>query len=269
MKEPSLEELNAFADGIDPYQKPHKLPTAKITIAELAFHEASHFVFDCMLLKMDLDFTPLESIIVSTTDPDKNGVNGVTPNLPEERMHDFWLKKFYIEEENMIRLTGNILCTIAGYCSYKKYIGNFESQDFIGQFEEGSNLMKYYNLENVPTFENNTEVKPIKDFVIIKHKLLSLANESYYNKRANFIKACTNFINEALQLMNIKSVNYSIRFIKNQLIKNKNKEINGQELAILVKEVQRFTNKVPFPKVVKRCTRYVSRGNKKRRLRIN
>jgi hypothetical protein len=210
--------------------------TKKQLKVELAFHEASHFVFICLLSKYVNGFSEINHIISCV---DKihgfNHVNSFTPKLSVSVFRDE--KEFLICEKEFFkkdkkRLVVCLMICIAGYCSYQVFIE--DNQYFIGFIQNENTLdIQYYRIENA--FDSNTE-----DFKFIKNKL-----RIYYEIENQ--EACTTVVKllqNVKNTMKIPSVKNSIRFVKNILLKNQCKKIEGKELEKIEKKVKLFTNKI-------------------------
>jgi hypothetical protein len=208
---------------------------------ELSLHEASHFVFDCLLLKHFSVFTKINFAIICPERMDEGGwnvVNGTAPNIPIERMHDYFLKKFYIEEK--ARAIAKIFSFLAGYTSYLIFI---EDNDFfINIPNEDKTKLFYFDIKNVPIHRCSDIEKTLR--------YLSYMDIQKHDEKIVKIKE---YINEVKNLMKIEAIRNSIIFVGRKLYNNACQRIEGNELDKIVKEVQRLTNKVPFKEILQRC----------------
>lgn len=215
---------------------------------ELAFHEASHFVFNCMALKCVTGFMSINSIISCAEKLNVNGfnvVNGFAPDVPEDKTYvrdhneeAIGYLEFYNEDRK--RLVAKILTLTAGYSSYQIFIKNDKyyigvKNDGIHPVGTGLLRMKYFSKKAAISSNTSDFKKLSKKLRIYYHLSMDERNEA--------ISRLTSYTQEIMQ---IQAVNDSIRFVKNQLVKNKCTKIKGSQLSTLVSEVNRLTNKVPF-----------------------
>lgn len=195
---------------------------------ELAFHEASHLVFTCLFKSVENEFTSVESISINPdnlSDPNSNIVIGYQP---EYFKHSTSMEGFY--QEDIRRINAKLAMLLAGFCSYKVFIGN--EKFFIGQPDEISNDIIYYPVEQC--LSNN-----ISDFENIKKNLsknLNLNEPEIYD----FVLKS---IAKIERHMGKQAINDSIRFVKNILIKE-TKTINGSKLKNIIREVKRLCTKI-------------------------
>ena len=250
-----LESILAAMDGTqDIDERPYLDRTKEIKdlISELAFHEASHFVFDCMAQKYVDGFAPINFIISCAeklNEEKYNVVNGFAPDIPKHKTyvksHDEEAKgylEFYNKDRK--RLAAKLLSVVAGYSSYQIFIEN--DKYYIGANIEDKKIEKeglykfnYHSMKN--SINSGTS-----DFNFIRKKL-----RIYYSLTGNnAVKAVEILTNKVQGLMKIQAVNDCIRYVKNQLIQNECEKIEGLSLIKLIREIKRITNKIEFDLVL-------------------
>lgn len=205
---------------------------------ELAMHEASHFVFDCLMLKYTKGFKSIVEAIVSSNNVNECRISGVEPDIPDGHKHDFFWKKFYLEDKN--RLVARIICTIAGNASYKVFIDS-RTSFFIGVPNEGRTLINYYSIDTVPL------TLPNADFTKINKYLGYVGIENINNRR----ELMHLYLEKTQDLMKIPAIDNSIKYVKNILLKNDGKVVSGDTIVKMITHVQRFTHQVPFKSFLK------------------
>ncbi len=235
-------------------EKPYLERTKKITDlkSELAFHEASHFVFDCIAQKYVKGFVPINFIVSCAeklNEENYNVVNGFAPDIP---MHKTYVKSQDDEAEGYLefynadrkRLAAKLLSVIAGYSSYQIFIEN--DKYYIGanivdeKIEKGESYkFNYHSVKNSLNSETS-------DFNFIRKKL-----RIYYSLTGNnAIDAVKRLTNKVQELMKIQAINDCIRYVKNQLLRNECEKIEGLTLTNLNWEIKRLTNKIEYDLVL-------------------
>lgn len=226
---------------------------------ELAFHEASHFVFDCLVLKWFNGFLPIKHMVTCLEKLFEDGFNvvrGVSPDVPERdtyvrssRDEPRGYLNFYNEDKN--RLVAKLLILIAGHTSFQVFlkakVDIFHKEYYLNVFENPNSNKVGDQIKAKSFFLGSALDSDISDFNKINKKL-----RIYFqlNKRSEKDDALIKLEKAAQVLMECQAVNDSIRFIKNQLLKNECQKIEGRQLFLLVREVQRLTNKVVFDEVL-------------------
>lgn len=203
---------------------------------ELAFHEASHFVFDILGKRLSLGFSPIEAIKISPTDPKGNYVRGFHSPFPEtDAMSGINRKKWYFENESQKhnRLFTKALSLIAGYTSYQIFVE--DTPHFINpKIEEGGNSFpNYHRIDCLPD-------PPPSDFQLLSEMLGWIGQNS--------TKKVLEIQNVVKKIMHHPSVANAIRFVKNYLLKNIGREISGTELNYLKRGVERQIQKISLEK---------------------
>ena len=254
--QPSMEYVLDCIDNSGPVEKQainKELPLKDFEL-ELAYHEASHFVFSCLILKNLVGFTPLNFVIIC---PQKyfeggfNKINGVMPAGVPERLtyvgsnmeEAVGFKEFYNSNRN--RLIAKLLSTVAGHASYQVFIKNEKFYIHCPiQIEKNQPIGDSINVDGYQEqFALNSDRS---DFIYLKRKLLN-----YFSFKGDQLAQATSvIISSAQELMKMQSVKVTIGFIKNQLLQSPCKRIEGEQVRDLVREVKRMTNKVPFIKIL-------------------
>lgn len=216
-------ELNLGFDGQRRRTKPD-LRTVCINKFkdEIAFHEASHFVFIILALNHFATGTfSLIDFLTCCTEKIKvkghNLVSGFAPaNITKDKMQDGtkWndepegYLEFYNEDRR--RLAASMLVDIAGYSSYQVFIQNSEyyifSEPKLDYPQIGSCTINYYD-------KYNTLKSEAGDFVKIDRRLGIYYWDCLQSGKSK-VEAITNFTNAAQSLMKKQSINDSIRFVK-------------------------------------------------------
>ncbi|WMX16581.1 hypothetical protein [Aureispira sp. CCB-E] len=183
-------------------------------LIELAYHEASHFVFDQLILKMNLGFTPVCSMFVHA-DKENKILEGKVSLL--ERTNNKSPYAFY--KQNPMRLYAFLLVTLAGYTSRLVFIDNdpfFISKTDLKNYTDGK--LFYYSLDILP--RDVDDVRKTQDYI---REFLKIQR----NQQKEMI---TSLVADIELLMEKPAMNLAIRYVKNILIENNGTEIIGQEL---------------------------------------
>ncbi|NUQ23086.1 MAG: hypothetical protein HUU34_03975 [Saprospiraceae bacterium] len=209
---------------------------------ELAFHEAGHFVFSCMMTKYLPVFTPIDyaitcSEITDLNNDERNVVHGNAPiGLTDDDLKNPGkLRKFYIDDNK--RIIVKVFTSFAGVATYPEFI---ESVDrFVGIPNGNGDALTYYDFKTAYSLR-------FADFNNIKRWIKYINIPSY--KETIFV---CKLLEGTRRMMKIQAVRDSIIYIHRRLLKNKCNRVEGIELAKLIVEVQRLTNKVPYMAIVK------------------
>lgn len=232
-------DLGLFLNDGEPIKQPEEAIQGgieKIKI-ELAFHEASHFVFDLLIEKMNIGFASVTAIKIDSKDAKGNYVDGCLSPYPGKSKDDFEALKerrnWY--SENRDRFHVKLLSVLAGYTSYQVFIEDTEY--FINPGIEVASFSQtgYKKISDLIPFE--TKNRPT-DFETLFQMLIY--NRDWSEKRLREIQAIIKLI------MANPSVSTAIGFVKNYLIKNEGREISGIELQVLKKETRRQLKRVSF-----------------------
>lgn len=246
-------------EQIKPSYKERKV-TLNVLKNELAFHEASHLVFNCLGLRHLDGFSPLffiASCAENAHEDSSNVVNGFAPNVPKNLMYrrrneePKVLLDFYNEDRK--RLVAQLISGVAGYASYQVFMKyKCKEEYFIGcsvikETSEDYRKLRYYRKEHaLYSFSS--------DFTYIDAKL-----KTYYELNSQeAVEATIKLIEIVQKLMHIPAVNMSIRFVKNKLLKNQCIKIEGNRLVQMCKEVDRLTNKIQFESILEQYIEKIS-----------
>lgn len=254
-KDEGLESIYEFV-GIPHQRRP--LPPDPRTVRikkfkdEVAFHEASHFVFSVLFLNYfpPGTFSPISSITCCAEKVGEKGypnvVSGFSPvNIPVFKLSTKvegeeppGFIEFYNRDRR--RLAAMILVFIAGYSSYQVFVRDKEHYIFssvkFNAPKTGSCTIAYLDKYNAIGSDAD-------DFVKIDRKLRTYYLDSLRSGKSK-VDAISNFTQAAQDLMRQKSVNDSIRMVKKVLLKHECSKIEGWELDRLVRMVSGFTNKI-------------------------
>lgn len=209
----------------------------KEIIDEIALHEASHFVFNCMFLKEKLGFSRINYIQICTTNLEKCVVSGFAPNLPSVRMHDIWLKDFYTGDLRRIR--AKLISLLAGYMSCKFFLRK-DNDFFIGVPKVEEKKIRYFSIETVPLTADVSDFRKAS-------KYLDYINIEQGKKRETLSTIADNVV---IELMKVQAIHDSIRYVQRELISNECRPIKDNQLDLLIDEVQRLTNKVRVDEII-------------------
>lgn len=217
---------------------------------ELAFHEASHFVFELLIAKIS-SRTEVEHIIACAEKFNLEGFNRVSGGMPKleklsARREEGALPLELIEHYKDIRnLALQLLVKIAGYSSFQVFIKNkkYYINPSAELIDPAKHLYKakYYNQDNSITSDTD-------DFANINKKLEIYFRDQGKKEDSDIkrIKAIRILTNAAQKLMKMQAVFCSIKMVKKALLKNECQKIEGNELKILKDEVSRQINKIPI-----------------------
>ena len=217
---------------------------------EIAFHEASHFVFNVITLKhfnkqLVINYAICcperinEEKIIDGKVEDYNVVN-VKASKSEDwyGFHDYFRK-------DRRKLVASLLVAIAGYSSYQLFVENSEFYIFSEvEFDtpnKGCCTIKYCSLTGYRYCRTC-------DFGMIQERL-----ESYYrydySDRMKAIEILTNVVQDLMRRPEVKA---SIELVKEKLLKNECQKIQGTELNILVEKVEKLTTQIQIDDILER-----------------
>jgi hypothetical protein len=185
-------------------------------LIELAYHEASHFVFDQLILKMDLGFAPVCSIFVHADR--KNKILGGEVSVLEKAIKNPYV--FY--GQNPKRLYAFLLVTLAGYTSRLTFIDNdpfFISEPDFKECTEGK--LYYYSLDFLP--RSVDDVRKTQDYI---RDFLKIPRS--YQK-----EMITSLVEDIRLVMNKTAIKLAIGYVKNKLVNSNGSKIVGKELDII------------------------------------
>jgi len=210
-------------------------------VTEIAYHEASHFVIGILVLKLDLNFKPYQSIEINVSVDAMTGVcKGMQPPIPQEDQHKPGLDALFFKEDKN-RIFGKLFSVIVGYESYKVFID--DDKYFIGHTEllNYKNTMWYYKLEHVLK-RCTSKGSFIKDYYLV-NKILGFGGYDSYEEKLEIVIRIQNDLKE---LLNIQCVADSIRYVANALIEKNGSVIGDAELEVITEKVKRNINKIPI-----------------------
>lgn len=247
--------------GIPGFEKPELPYEERIVKAdefrkEIAFHEASHFVFHVLGLAHVTGFTSIKFAICCAHKVNQedlfNVVQGFAPDIPHsqtfgnDEIEAPGYLKFFNEDRK--RLVASLFSTIAGYSSYAVFIQKrkfyiFSSVEKVGQKQF---KIKYYDLKNAKSSDTSDFNKLFRKFHFYYFSEAQLEKLGYdkYNLRDSKIKALTVLTEKVQHLMRQRDVNDSVRTVKNKLLKTECQKIEGYRLNKLVKKVEKMTKKI-------------------------
>lgn len=204
---------------------------------EIAFHEASHFVFQCLLFQLSLGFKPDHKIEYCYKR--LNGkVEGFVPASDKAMSSDYELRRWYIQDHK--RTIARILSTLAGHASCK-YFFRKNDEYFISDPNLEKLTVKFYRIRGFP-FSNLSDGS--HDIENIKRYL------SYIQKADCFEKTTEYFLEEVLFLMREQPIENAIRHVKDEIIKRDCHCIEGEALDRLKKKVLQLTRTVSIESAI-------------------
>ena len=238
----------------EPYRPRTEELTAEVLLNEIAFHEASHFVFQALITNCTDDFSIPSGIetIISNDGIPQGQVIGFNcrifedglPNTVEQLYSE--LCEFYAANKHSAVL--ELFSLMSGYSSYQVFVEPGKP-DFIAlpkhEIVDGQPpILKssYYDLEHAPPSRGG-----IKDLFRIRHLLRCLS------KGDDYLEIVKRLTDDIIELMNIQCVNDSIRFVRNQLLEKKNKgRIENEKLINMWNKVKRLTGNVSLSEAISR-----------------
>lgn len=208
---------------------------------ELAIHEASHFVFNCLGLINLEQFTSNEymSICLEKFDSDFNAVMGFLPDVPKSTMyaknyntHPDGYQKFYKDDRR--RILAKLLALAAGYASYQVFI---EPQDYfisndIKERERNGNDKRLFDVEYYHI--NTDKIKECSDFYEIAIMLKDYYGLDNYQERLKVISETVAYVQNIMKRIEISE---SIKVVANILLENQCRKIEGIKIRCLEKEI--------------------------------
>lgn len=212
---------------------------------ELAFHEASHFVFQRLLHRYNLGFSEPVHMMIDTVN--RNGV--VNGFMIEGFNHQFWtdtvleeFRNFYTQD--IRRLKAHCLELMAGYTSYKVFINDSEFFIHDGTVDLNPNKLRMFKLETVyhsfSITRNNRSIVGVSDFGKMKEQASFIG----INNKPELIIFYNNLIAEVKMIMNEEAVELAIRYVKNKLLRMDGKIIKGQYFDRIKSFVDNLTKNV-------------------------
>lgn len=214
---------------------------------EVAIHEASHFVFNVLVLRLKLGFTDLYGVKIKVDDEFAGGeTEGCLPPVdagdPEGR------NQWFIE--NPKRIWARFFSTMVGYVTYKSFLN--DDDYFIGRrtgLIQDKERVYYYNLKSA--LKENPYVPKkhsrIHDFFLINKYFQLLGIEDFSRKQ----EVCEVVIKELMKLLAKESIRRSIEYVKNILKSNNNRKIEQEELEEMHDQVNELTKNVSLADLVK------------------
>jgi hypothetical protein len=250
--------------GISNFEKPiltyeERTVKANQLRNEIAFHEASHFVFKVLGLAHVNEFTPINFAICCPNKVNQEGFNvvqGFAPRIPISETYGNLesepkgLINFFNSDRK--RLVASLFSKIAGYSSYQVFIknSNFYISSKVEKTGKKCYKIKYYNLENATvsnTDDFNNIFRKLDNYYFKDPQINYIENQYLKDKKNETVKVLTDSVQ---QLMRQKAINDSIRMVKNQLLKTECQKIEGYRLAILVKKVKMMIKKIDITDIL-------------------
>ena len=237
-----FEEWLMSLDDKNPRYISKKISKKEFSI-ELAYHEASHLIFQRLIHKLDLDFNePINIFIDSKNEQNAGCVHGFGASglVYNSRLIDEDdIKAFYTDKKE--RLFSDCLQYLSGNTSYKAFIDSTteyyisDSDINMSEYE-----MKMYKLDTVPDNQEGVD-----DFFKVKKRLQYI---DVFDKKSKY-SFYQKFTADVLKIMGIRAVELSIRYVKNHLLRNDGKLIQGkyfQEIKEFVDELIKNVSISPF-----------------------
>jgi hypothetical protein len=196
-------------------------------LIELAYHEASHFVFDQLILKMDLGFSPVTRIFVHCSREDKI-LNGVVTGLGG---YEGSSNSFYRGDNS--RVYARLLTTLAGYTSRLVFIDDspfFISEADLDNYTNGK--LFYYTIETAP--RKISDVRKTKDY-IQQYLDFSIAQRD---------KLINSLIEDIKLLMKTPAMKLAIGYVKNVLVQHNGVEVIGRALEHIKLKIDILSSKI-------------------------
>lgn len=207
----------------------------KRLVKQLAYHEASHFVFCILAERLKIGFKPVLSIEIHPENKiEENAApNGLvygfgSPYGDETPQAKEKTKKWYLE--NSKRYFSSIFQTIAGHTSYQVFIEDVEHFIGIPDYLNYVNTVPFYRLDCLP---NDSDLEKIQEK--LEWKGITTVEEK--------VRVLILLRNEVKQVEEVPIVNQSIRFVANRLIKAKGRKIERKELASIRDKVNVMTKR--------------------------
>lgn len=205
-------------------------------VREIATHEAAHFVFAILGERLTSDFIPVTSIQLFPEEL-KGEITGFQSPLNSSDSHV--IKTWYLEDER--RYYAKIFTSLAGFVSYKAFVN--DTDYFILKTPTAwRNLetVKYHKLESRAIFTVREDgLGGIPDFNGVQSRLKWKGEAADQNK----IEIIRLFIKDIQKIIEIPEINTAIRFVRDYLLENSNKIIEGGELEFLKGEVNQMSEK--------------------------
>lgn len=201
---------------------------------EIALHEASHFVLNILIEKLELKFDPVKEMIVNPGVNGENRVSGLTSpfyHIADKQLMEQKTYSWYME--NKRRAISKILSSLAGFASAKTLPNN--SEYFINRYLETDDplQLKYYRLSALNSLD-----PPPTDFVTVDDflKMVRCQRDFWTLKKM--------IIDDLVEFLQDPSIKPVVGYVKNQLLKNRGKLIRGKRLKKIKLEARRLLNKV-------------------------
>lgn len=220
---------------------------------EVAFHEASHFVFQLLIIKEYSEFNYPDSITVSVKFKERfeGEVYGFSPKVIDKAIKsDIYkerclLNAFYLKPQNVYYYCFQKL---AGFNSFKAFIKNRIEYFALLNYNDGlelkeKNSVNYYSLEKAPNMYGSLYIKDIND---CHNKLTSLG----YGNKLSKDKYLKELIKDIDKVMGINEVRQAITEVKNILEINNGKKIEGQEFKDLIDKTNNHVKGINLMKLI-------------------
>lgn len=199
---------------------------------EIAFHEAGHFVFICMMIMHLKDFTPIKYVIICKEKFGElygyaNGISGGIPKLINSSASEM---EFYLQDKK--RMVGQIFSLMAGVVTYHEFIKT--TDHFVGLLNYKEQRLDYY------TFQEGFSKLDLSDFKQVDELL------EYVNYNSETSELPYEFLQGTIELMQNPAVRSAIDLVCQKLLQSPCKEIEGNELRSIIGTVKRLISEVPY-----------------------
>jgi len=204
---------------------------------EIAFHEAGHFVFICMMRMHLKDFSPIRFAVVCKEkfgDPKENGngISGGEPTMNKDGFEDSVSKNL----QDKKRMTGQIFSLLAGVTTYHEFIEKTDYFVGIPKYEE--QRLNYYTFQDA--FKLNFD-----DFKEV-YKLLKYVEPFGYK----IPELAEKILQGTIELMQNSAVREAIDLVCQKLLQSPCVKIEGSELDAIVGTVEHLISKVPYMEIL-------------------
>lgn len=220
---------------------------------EVAYHEASHFVFQQLIVKDYTEFIEPSriNVCVKEEEPFIGQVDDFLPDVFPKGIvidnkiigkHFGDITQFYDNSPQKVYLY--CLQCLAGYYSYKFFFTKEENFIGIPKHKDSSSLEKviridYYPLEDAPMLPTTQPYSQDHNSIFFK-RLFNIQIFKVEHK-FRYINEVNNDLDKA---MNLPSIKEAIIYVKNQIVKYNGVPIEGAVLDTLKDEVKRIIEPV-------------------------
>lgn len=226
---------------------------------ELAFHEAGHFVFNCLGLQNTKGFSSNEYMSIY---PEKSHLENENGNMVMGFLPDFSGQTMYasiknpepIEYREFYRnnkqgLIAKLLALAAGYATYKVFVKNeeYSISDYI-RFDEKQSLINGFKSFEVEYYHEQTDhIKNCSDFRKIGIKLKTYYGIEDFKTR---LESISNILCICRQIMRQPVVFESIHEVARILLNNQCQIIKGLDIQELESKIRTKIKDVAYSKIL-------------------